>query len=190
MKQYKNYSELLFEVENSDSFDYVLYYENDFSVVRDKRSGRYICFEEGENDASEFFEVVLVTELIMPPDAAGAEETLKGLFDCVCCGEHVDSEGVCRFMWFEKKDPRPRLGIYECIKDWYKRSFPQDPIGELTGNATFQQLYDALGICSDIYKVIGVGDSVVRERCFERLAFLYDVDYGSIYDKWLSAAAS
>jgi hypothetical protein len=39
----------------------------------------------------------------------------------------------------------------------------------------------------DIYDVIGVGDSVIRERLFEHLSEIKDVNYDYIYKKWLES---
>lgn len=102
MRKYESYSDLLFDIDNEDYFSYLLSYENSFSVVRDKRDGSCIYFEEAENDASEFFEVRLMAELVLAPDVDVDEATLYGLFDCICCGEQVDADGNCHFLWFKR----------------------------------------------------------------------------------------
>jgi len=38
-----------------------------------------------------------------------------------------------------------------------------------------------------VYEYIGVGDSLIRERCFERLAEIAGVSYDEIYSKWVIA---
>lgn len=183
MREYANYSDLLLAVENTDDFTYELYYENAFSVVREKGSGRWFYFEEGENDASDFFEVTPIAELIMPHDIDIDTVKLYGMFDCICCGENVDSDGKIHFLWFEK--PKVKIGVYEDVRDWYTRSFPDDDLGPCINSLTFKDLYESLKAGNDVYKTLGAGASVVRERCFKRLASLYEVDYGAIYDMWL-----
>ena len=56
------------------------------------------------------------------------------------------------------------------IASWYQRNYPTDDLGYRLSNVTFAELHDALREGRDIYKLIGVGDSLVRERLFEKLA--------------------
>lgn len=75
------------------------------------------------------------------------------------------------------------------IKDAYTEKFPTDDFGfEIDENATFLDLFDALDHYRNVYEVIGVEDSVIRERCFSMLATIMDCDYDYIYDQWLQAA--
>jgi antirestriction protein len=77
----------------------------------------------------------------------------------------------------------------EGIKHWYTRSFPTDDLGEeLNDTITFRDLWDALNEKKDIYEIIEVGDSVIRERLFEYLSLIYDVDYSIVYKKWLESS--
>lgn len=76
----------------------------------------------------------------------------------------------------------------EGIKKWYLRSYPKDEMGEeLNDTVTFKDLWDALNEKKDVYEIIGVGDSLIRERLFEYLALLYNVDYDVVYKKWLES---
>ena len=76
----------------------------------------------------------------------------------------------------------------EGIKKWYLRSYPKDEMGEeLNDTVTFKDLWDALNGKNDVYEIIGVGDSLIRERLFEYLALLYNVDYDVVYKKWLES---
>ncbi len=73
------------------------------------------------------------------------------------------------------------------IHSWYAATFPDDKLGEgIYTGVTFQKLYDMLSV-DDIYAIMGVDDSSIRERCFTKLAELMQVDYSVIYDKWLTA---
>lgn len=102
MGSFRDYSELLLEAENSSNYEYVLYYENSFSVVRNRKTNRWYYFEEAENDASTFFEVFPVARLEYPPDTEPDFGSLHGLFVSVCCGEHTDENGNTSYMWFGK----------------------------------------------------------------------------------------
>ena len=44
---------------------------------------------------------------------------------------------------------------------------------------------DVMNDLPNVYKVIGVGDSVVRERVFEELSKRTKKSYNDIYDIWL-----
>lgn len=76
----------------------------------------------------------------------------------------------------------------EGIKKWYIRSYPTDDLGEeINDTITFKDLWDGLHQKQDVYEIIGVGDSIVRERLFQYLSLLYNVDYSYVYDLWLSS---
>lgn len=75
------------------------------------------------------------------------------------------------------------------IKNWYETTYPEDGLGaELDGKATFLDLQKALESGKDVYAVIGVGDSCIRERCFDKLASIWGVGYDAVYDMWLYGA--
>lgn len=72
------------------------------------------------------------------------------------------------------------------VKDWYVSEYPSDDLGEeIDSNIDFSSLYKAMISGKDFYDVIGVGDSVIRERVFERLANILNVHYSYIYDRWI-----
>lgn len=72
------------------------------------------------------------------------------------------------------------------IKEWYMSAFPTDELGcELNGNVKFGHLLVALDKGQDVYDVLGVGDSIIRERVFGQLSEIMNVDYSYIYNKWL-----
>ena len=75
------------------------------------------------------------------------------------------------------------------IREFYLEAFPTDELGiEINPKATFEGLFRVLDNYGDVYEYIGVGDSLIRERCFEKLAEIMGVDYNEIYDQWLMAA--
>ena len=73
------------------------------------------------------------------------------------------------------------------IKEYYMDNFPQDELGvELNENATFVGLLNCLYEGNDVYDYIGEGDSLIRERLFEKLAIDTNKPYDYIWDLWLS----
>lgn len=74
------------------------------------------------------------------------------------------------------------------IRDWYLEAYPKDDMGEdIKPNITFYGLYDCLNNKKEVYAFLGVEDSVIRERCFEKLSEILHVDYDYIYKKWLKS---
>ena len=72
------------------------------------------------------------------------------------------------------------------IKEWYQATYPDDDMGEdIIPNTDWRTLWLALLSNQDIYDIIGVGDSVVRERIFQELADTMGVDYNVVYYVWL-----
>ena len=72
------------------------------------------------------------------------------------------------------------------IKKWYAEKFPNDEEGEyLKDDTTFYDLFYAMDNYKCPYQFAGISDSVVRERIFEKLAEIIQVDYDYIYDQWL-----
>ena len=72
------------------------------------------------------------------------------------------------------------------IRDWYIRAFPSDQIGyRINPLATFAGAVKCMADGGDIYKYLGVGDSLVRENVFSKIAAITGVDYDAVYDLWL-----
>lgn len=72
------------------------------------------------------------------------------------------------------------------IKEWYQVTYPDDDMGEdIIPNTDWRTLWLALLSGQDIYDIIGVSDSVVRERIFQELADTMGVDYNVVYYVWL-----
>lgn len=75
------------------------------------------------------------------------------------------------------------------VRYWYTEAYQHDDLGqEIDPDLTFQGLFDALDHYEDVYKVLGVGDSLIRENCFLKLSEIIGTDYGYIYDQWLKGA--
>lgn len=72
------------------------------------------------------------------------------------------------------------------IKNWYIYYYDTDELGqEINSMVTFIDLHRALLDGKDVYEVIGVRDSLVRERLFDELAILLGVNYESLFAIWL-----
>lgn len=74
------------------------------------------------------------------------------------------------------------------IKDFYTDNYPEDDLGEeINDTVTVQDVVDLLndGRGAAFYSLIGVSDSLVRERIFAFIADACGVKYEKVYDKWL-----
>jgi hypothetical protein len=73
------------------------------------------------------------------------------------------------------------------VRKWYMKTYPTDELGgEIDKRISLWDVYEYLSQGRDAYKIIGVGDSVVRERIFEKLSKVLGVDYDTIYNMWES----
>jgi hypothetical protein len=73
------------------------------------------------------------------------------------------------------------------IREYYVENFPSDDLGlELNETPTFPGLLNQLIVGGDVYRYIGVSDSVIRERLFEKLAETLNVSYDYVYNLWLN----
>jgi hypothetical protein len=76
----------------------------------------------------------------------------------------------------------------QTIKEFYLSNYPTDELGnEIHTKATFIGLFEVLDTYKDVYNYIGVHDSIIRERIFEKLANEMGTDYNEIYNQWLLA---
>jgi hypothetical protein len=76
------------------------------------------------------------------------------------------------------------------IKEWYIKEYPTDDLGQyLNDDITFSGLFETLDRYRDVYDYLGGdADSIIRERCFAKLAEIIGTDYDYVYDQWLIAA--
>jgi len=73
------------------------------------------------------------------------------------------------------------------LREYYVNKYPTDELGvELNETPTFAGLLNQLIVGGDVYRYIGVGDSIIRERLFERLAEELEVSYEYVYNLWLN----
>ena len=76
------------------------------------------------------------------------------------------------------------------LRDWYMETFPTDDLGEYLNNVLFEEIYKQLYRGVDIYNVIGVGDSIIRERVFLEMSERFDIDPEVLYTMWLNNAGN
>lgn len=81
------------------------------------------------------------------------------------------------------------VGADKSVKEWYISSYPDDEVGqEIDDVLTFEELYHAMKMNDDFYDTIGEGiDSIVRERIFTEMSYIFNVSYDDIYNLWLKA---
>jgi len=74
------------------------------------------------------------------------------------------------------------------VRDWYVIRWPSDDLGlEINGGLTFQGLFEGLQVGCDVYTLLGVVDSLIRERVFDALATMMECPYNHVYYQWLDA---
>ena len=72
------------------------------------------------------------------------------------------------------------------IREFYIKAYPTDELGlELNPSATLVGMFAKLIEGKDIYEYIGVSDSLIRERLFEKIAEEWNVSYDLVYKLWL-----
>lgn len=86
---------------------------------------------------------------------------------------------------------KKKFTILSTIKEWYTTTYPTDSMGhDINPTITFCNLLNALSGQEqkgdvNVYDMLGVEDSLVRERVFEQLAKVSKLDYDIIYNLWL-----
>lgn len=73
----------------------------------------------------------------------------------------------------------------ENVKRWYLSAYATDEMGNELRDVSFADVFDALNNYKSVYKLLGVDDSLIRERVFQKLADLMDVTYDYVYGQWL-----
>lgn len=81
-------------------------------------------------------------------------------------------------------------GINTNVRDWYMNAYPDDELGdEINPDISFKDVLDRMNKGEDIYDIIEVGDSLVREGVFIGLSQTFNIEYDVIYNKWLNENA-
>ena len=63
--------------------------------------------------------------------------------------------------------------------------YSDDNLSHKLNEVTFEDIFNTLDNYGSFYKLIGVYDSLIRERIFSMLAVVMDVEYEYIYNQWL-----
>jgi len=72
------------------------------------------------------------------------------------------------------------------LREFYLETYSDDELGlDINGESTFEGLLKVLSKDGNLYEYIGVSDSLIRERLFERLANEIGVDYDWVYNLWV-----
>ena len=104
------YEEFSLYILNNDLTPYINY--DDFEIYY--IHGRYFyygCIENEWLDNNEFYEVLLIANLLYTDDCNLMRgEALNGMFECDCCGEAVENNGI-NYCWFKK------VGEYDDTQD-------------------------------------------------------------------------
>jgi hypothetical protein len=75
------------------------------------------------------------------------------------------------------------------IREFYLAKYPSDDMGDgINPQATFDGLLEILNKGKDVYEYLWAYDSIIRERCFEKLASIKGCEYDVIYNQWLKSA--
>ena len=74
------------------------------------------------------------------------------------------------------------------ISEWYKIKYHEDSLkDDINEYVTFYDLFLSIIKHEDIYYLLGVSDSVVRERVFKELGSILGIGYISVYYAWLNS---
>lgn len=71
------------------------------------------------------------------------------------------------------------------VRDAYMELYSDDELAHKINDVTFYDVFKTLDSYGSFYKLIGVYDSLIRERIFSMLAVVMVIDYEYIYDQWL-----
>lgn len=75
--------------------------------------------------------------------------------------------------------------LSQSVREWYAAVFPSDELASKIQDISFYDLIDRMNHGEDVYEILGVKDSIVRERVFDEAAKLLHVDYDAVYKKCL-----
>lgn len=75
------------------------------------------------------------------------------------------------------------------VREWYVSAFPNDELGwEINADATFDGVQKAIDEGADVYALLEVNDSLIRERVFDKLSDITGVPYDDIFEKWVNGS--
>lgn len=81
-----------------------------------------------------------------------------------------------------------RVSILSNVKATYKNCYPSDVEGEnLNKYISFSQVFARMQEGENFYEIIGISDSIIRERIFSIMATVGGVKYDDIYTMWINS---
>ena len=74
----------------------------------------------------------------------------------------------------------------DSVKLWYKSNYPEDDwaFDEIDESISFLDIANQMNNGEDFYEIIGVADSMVRERIFTEMADVFDLTFEDVYEAW------
>lgn len=72
------------------------------------------------------------------------------------------------------------------VRKWCLSNFNDELDNEIKANVTFADVLACLELGGEIYDLLDVYDSIVREGVFKGLAQALNKDYSFVYDLWMS----
>ena len=73
------------------------------------------------------------------------------------------------------------------VKETYVGKFPTDELGnDISDDLTYFDLFNGMLEGKDIYDMLNVSDSLIRERVLKKLSDIMGVDYDIVYYLWLN----
>ena len=78
------------------------------------------------------------------------------------------------------------------VLEWYKDCYPTDiwVAENMNPSITFQDVKNCLLSGGNVYTILGVDDSIARERVFDKLATLMGCEYDMVYRLWIDTDTS
>lgn len=72
------------------------------------------------------------------------------------------------------------------IKDWYINEYPHEINGnEMNSTITFEEFDKLIWANYDVYELMRVKDDTMRIRLFKELAYIKNVTYENIKNRWI-----
>lgn len=81
---------------------------------------------------------------------------------------------------------KKRVNILSNVRTTYMNCYPSDVEGiNINNNVSFAQVLARMQEGENFYEIIGICDSLIRERIFNIMAIVGGVKYDDIYTLWL-----
>lgn len=86
----------------------------------------------------------------------------------------------------ESSIPEDTINETDNVREIYMKYYPDDELGlRIEPSITFADVLQRMKNKEDFYDIINYGDSIIRERIFDLMSKIYDVDYDYFYYLWL-----